>query len=367
MLQKTTTLMAPIAGYLLLHPHLAHLGLTPEEWLIITEMCGVLDLFKYVSTAIEGGGDCFVGRSIFLCNTLLALLGDKTTMIIDCGVAGASPGHKSIGDLHATTSEFITVAIDELKRSKPHVPELEVEIVSMFLDPRYKSLDGDDSGGEDHAGRISVALAKLRGGLTDRQITSAPSPTPADAPPTTAGPTVGKREENEDPFAEYSRKRQKRAAAAAAVAAAACTVASRFDKEVMEYKFLPETSGRNFDLLSFWNDAGRPSLDEHGNIRALAKFPTLAMLARVYHTAETTTTCQPEGGLSAVAFSMSNLRRSMRRDLVDIMAFLKLNKGIIPEVCSYTQKLNQKVQSDGYDKAVIAQADGAGEKVVVVQ
>lgn len=361
--------MSPIAACLRLHPHMAHLGLTPEEWLIVTEMCGVLDLFKYVSTAIEGGADGFMGRSIFLCNTLLELLGDDTTMIVDRGVAGASPGHKPIGHLHATTAKFIGFAIDELTRSKAHVPDLEVELMGMFLDPRYKALDGNDSGGGNHAERLRVALARLRDGMSDRDATSSPPPTPADAPPATDGTTPGKRpaEADEDPFAEYSRKRQKRAAAAAAVAAAASTVASRFDKEIMEYKFSPEISGSNFDLLSFWDDAARPSLDDYGNIRALAKFPTLAMLARVFHSVETTTTCQPAGELPSVAFSMSNLRQSMRRDCVDMMAFLKLNKGMIPEVRSYTQKLDEKVQSDGYDKAVIAQADGAGQKVVVVQ
>ena len=368
MLQKLVSLMEPINQFLLLHPNVAHLGLALDEWLVVTEVCGVLELFKYVGTAIEGGVDGFMGRSIFLCNTLLDLLSDDTTMIIDRGAAGASPGHKSIGDLDATTAKFIRIAIEELQRSKIHVPELEVELVGMFLDPRYKTLDGSDSGGGDHADTLTAALAKLRDGMADRNTSSSPSLTQTDAPPATASTTPGQRatEPAKDPFAEYSRKRQKRAAAAAAAAAASCTVASRFDKEVMEYKFLPEISGSNFDMLSFWDDAAGPSLDEDGNIRALAKFPILAIFARVFHSADTTSS-QPERDLSAVAFCMNNLRRSMRRDRVDMMAFLKLNKGIIPEVCDYAQKLDEKVHSDGYDKAVIAQADGAGEKVVVVQ
>lgn len=44
------------------------------------------------------------------------------------------------------------------------------------------------------------------------------------------------------------------------------------------------------------------------------------------------------------------------------MMFLGLNKGLIPEIKTYNEALSKmrKVQSDGHDKAVKAQADGAG-------
>lgn len=381
MMQKLVVLMDPISEHLLLHPHMGHLALSPEEWAIAKEICGVLELFKYVSTAIEDGTtDGFLGRSIFLCNTLLHLVSDGTTRIIDRGAAEASSGHKSISDLHATTAKFIEVAIDELKQSKVNMPQLEVELVGMFLDPRYKSLDGDDSGGGDHTERLRVALTSLRNGLKDGTATGSPSlasssdsapaaGTPSDpAPAAGATSTHGKRpaEPEEDPFAAYSRKRKKRAAAAAAAAAAGCTLASRFDKEVGEYKLLPEAVGTNFSMLSFWDDAGRPRLDQYGNVLEVATFPILAMLARVLHSADTTIS-QPQRDLSAVVLCMRNLRQSVRRDRVDMMAFLKMNQGMIPEVRSYAQMMDEKVQSEGHDKAVRAAADGAGEKLVVVQ
>jgi len=131
--------------------------------------------------------------------------------------------------------------------------------------------------------------------------------------------------------------------------------------------FLPGKSGSKFDLLSFWDDAARPRFDEDGNIRELAKFPMLAMFARVFLSADTTS-CQSERDFSALAFCMNNLRLSMRQDRVEMMMFLKPNKGMIPEIRSYNEKLAkmQTVQSNGFDKAVRAQADGAGEEFIVV-
>lgn len=371
MMKRLVTLMDPINEYLRLHPAMAHRGLSPEEWLIVTEVCGVLELMKYVNTAIQGGADGFIGRSIFLCNTLLNLLGDDTIKITDHRIAGASAVQKPVVDLHDTTAKVIDVAITQLNERKVNIPEWEIELVGMFLDPRYKALDEDDCGGGDYTEKLEVALAKLRDSLQDGKVTSAPSPTPAEVELAAASTPPAKRpaEADADPFAEFSRKREKRVAAAAAVAAttAPCTAASRFEKEVAEYKSLPEVSGSKFDLLSFWDDAARPRLDEDGNIRELAKFPILAMFARVFHSADTTS-CQSERDFSALAFCMNNLRLSMRQDRVEMMMFLKQNKGMIPEIRSYTKKLEvmQKVQSGGFDKAVRAQADGAGEKIVVV-
>ena len=386
-LEKLITLRNPISEYLFLHPDMAHLGLSPEEWLILTEVCGVLELFKYVDTAMDGGGsgDGCIGRSVFLCNTLLELLRDGTTNIINhCGVSGACAVHKPIADLHSTTTKFIGVAVDELKQRNIHVPGLEVELLAMFLDPRYKSLDGDACGGEDHAERLAVALVKLRGGLRDSH-TALPPPPPAAAgravepPSSTTTTTPAKRlaeEVEEDPFAEYSRKRKKRAAAAAAAAAAFRTVGSRFDKEVAQYKALPEMTASKFHLHSFWDEAAKPRLDANGNVVEVARFPMLAMLARVFHSAETTsfrsdggTSCfQSENGatssqpgryptsyrcerdLSEVVRGMGSLRKSMRRDSIEMMMFLKLNQRFIPEVRSHAQNMDdmQKGRPDGF-------------------
>lgn len=379
MMEKLVNLRDPISVYFRVHPDMAHLGLSSEEWRILTEVCGVLDLFKYVNTAMEGGtADRFIARSVFLCNTLLELLGDGTTNIINhCGVAGASGVHTPITDLHGTTTNFIKIAVEDLKQRNVHVPETEVELLGMFLDPRYKSLDGDACGGEGHAERLTLALANLRDSLNDRFL-AFPSPPAAAAEPTVrpatgaaavaavAATTSSKRpaELDEDPFAEYSRKRKKRAAAAASAAAVLCTVANRFEKEIAEYKSLPDITGSKFDLLSFWEDAAKPRLDENGNVVEVARFPILAMLARVFHSADTTS-CQPEKGtasfisergtagvqsgrdaagfhrereLSEVVRGMRNLRKSMRRDGIETMMFLKLNQRLIPEVHSHAQQ-----------------------------
>ena len=105
-----------------------------------------------------------------------------------------------------------------------------------------------------------------------------------------------------------------------------------------EYKALPEASGSEFDLLAFWDDASKPRIEEDGSTRELARSPTLAMFARVFLSADTTS-CQSERGFSALAICMNNLRLSMRQDRVEMMMFLKLNSGMIPEIRSYAEKV----------------------------
>ena len=58
--------MDPINEYLRLHQIIAHRGLSPEEWLIVNEVCGVLELMKYINTVIQGGVDGPIGRLIFV-------------------------------------------------------------------------------------------------------------------------------------------------------------------------------------------------------------------------------------------------------------------------------------------------------------
>ena len=88
---------------------------------------------------------------------------------------------KAALDLHDTTAMVIEVATAELKERKVHIPEWDVELVSMFLDPRYKALDEDVCVGGDHTERLVLALAKLRDGIKDRNAISSTSPTPAEA------------------------------------------------------------------------------------------------------------------------------------------------------------------------------------------
>lgn len=244
-----------------------------------------------------------------------------------------------------------------------NVPELDAELVSMFLDPRFKALDADDCGGVGLSKKVMEKLESVRDGFKDGNdaFTSPPSP----AAPVALTPAK-RSAESDDSLVKFSKKREKRTAAAAAAQKTDFSMACRFDKELEEYKLLPEILAGKFDLVGFWAAESKPRLDDDGNVRELAKFPILSMIARAFHSADTTS-CQSERDFSALAVCMSNVRQSMIQDRVGMMMFLRLNSGVIPEMVWYNENMAKlkKAQSDGHVKAVKAQAAGAGEVVEI--
>ena len=99
----------------------------------------------------------------------------------------------------------------------------------------------------------------------------------------------------------------------------------------------------------------------------LAKFPILATLAWVYHSADSTS-CQSERDFSALTFILNDLRHSMREDHVGMMMFLNLNQNRIPEISSLTnsQAKRNNVRAKALSLAAKAQAVGAGNVVDIV-
>lgn len=130
---------------------------------------------------------------------------------------------------------------------------------------------------------------------------------------------------------------------------------------------MPEVTFAKFDLLAFWDEAARPRCDDDNNVLESAKFPILAMFARVDLSADSTS-CQSERDFSALTFVLNDLRRSMREDRVEMIMFLNLNRTMIPEIRLLTarQEEVQLLHAAGVDRAVKAQAVGAGQDIVVV-
>ena len=126
-------------------------------------------------------------------------------------------------------------------------------------------------------------------------------------------------------------------------------------------------NGNGFDLLSFWDDAARPRCDSSNTVYEMAKFPILSMLARVYHSADSTS-CQSERDFSALTFILNDLRGSMREDYIGMMMFLNLNQNRIPDMSSLNNSHAEKknVRAKALTLAAKAQAAGAGDVVEIV-
>lgn len=113
-MQRLLTLKSPINEYLGLHPNMASRGLSPQEWVIVTEVCSVLKLMKYVNTAIQGGPNGF------LCNTLIASLESPTIEITDYSKPGATAVEKPMIELHDISARVVSVAVEQLNEVSQH-------------------------------------------------------------------------------------------------------------------------------------------------------------------------------------------------------------------------------------------------------
>ena len=141
------------------------------------------------------------------------------------------------------------------------------------------------------------------------------------------------------------------------------------EREIAAYNLQPPIVSSNFDLISYWSDAAEARRDGNGNVVEGPRFPVLSALSRVYHNSvDSSTSCESERDFSALATTMSSLRRSMDPDRVEKMMFLHLNSEYISEVREVKTLLSQikTKQAKGQLEAATAQAAGAGEMTDVV-
>lgn len=73
-MQRLVVLEEYIAIYLRDHPNNAHRGLSSLEWVVLREICCVLEYAKRVTVGIQGGSDGTLSRCIFLRNELVRIL-----------------------------------------------------------------------------------------------------------------------------------------------------------------------------------------------------------------------------------------------------------------------------------------------------
>ena len=98
-----------------------------------------------------------------------------------------------------------------------------------------------------------------------------------------------------------------------------------------------------------------------------ARWPILAMLARVYPRSIDGTSCQAERQISSPALTAGGLRGRLSSRKVEQLMFLRLGARLLREVKAFGSKMNEigKRCRAGREKACATQARVAGEVIDV--
>lgn len=368
-----------ITEHLCDNPQNAHRGLAPSDWLVMKEVCCVLEYAKRVAVGIQGGSDGILGRSIYLCNELVDILaGGQFEMVDFKRVREAKEGDepldhdlKCVEELQAPVQKAVSVGLEQLKDGEVHLATTDMEILALYLDPRYKMLDLTVCGNGDvpHAGsldlrvRAKAALVAAGKAMDAALVRAEATYNPGAVGSSTAEP-VRKRPRNMFEQREANRTAAIQRATGHQLKASANTVSARLDKEMVAYDNIPPCAAAHLDVIDYWRCAGKPVFDKDGVLVEGPKFPLLSALARVYLCVDSTS-CQSERDFSIVATTLNKLRRGMDPDRVRKMMYLRLNSSRIKEtklVNTGTVKLATK-QAKGRKQAAKAQEEGAGQLV----
>lgn len=272
----------------------------------------------------------------------------------------------NVADLSDVAYTAVEVIGEEFKKRNIGTPVEDVEFLALVFDPRTKDFGKSVCGGEEGKQKALAALSGVSIHLID--TVEAVGAVGVQAPPA-ATPPPEKRARVATTAYERRQARKEKEAAAARTSARRDepSVTDRSEKEVDEYSKLPAAvPAKDYDVLGFWQDAGSPRLDAHGNVVSAAQFPILSMLARVYLCIDSTS-CQSERDFSGLGFVYNNFRQAMMPDRVEMVMFLRSNPHIIPEVMKLDNELGKLLaaQSVGKAKAASVQAACAGKQVVV--
>ena len=115
------------------------------------------------------------------------------------------------------------------------------------------------------------------------------------------------------------------------------------------------TNNSEFDLLEYWRARAVDGLDASGKVVAPARWPHVALVARVFAGIDTTS-CQAERNFSSLKLVVSDLRASLGAEKTEKILFLRLNRHLIPGLGKVVRELESfKEQRDGAaDAAFIA-------------
>lgn len=312
----------------------ADISLSGDDWLVLREVTSVMDMLQDVTTKIQGGRDRFVSQTVFLMQELISLLEDETIDIRDEQAQVTERVSTERLDLHELTIKMLEVVVDEMRNRNLGSPRTGPQLLCMMLDPRYKDTAFPEDGRDRYQQTARKALSSEYDKFAQRQGTRATSAA-AGGGNASAEQPAAKAQCVPGMSALQKRQAQRKAEYEAAQAAQASAATVSITNEVTQYLQQPviKDFDNDFDLLQFWEDAGRDQVDTSvtpPRVIKRAEYPILAQMARGYFSIDGTS-CESERTFSTLALTLDDLRGKLTDSKVEMMMFLKMNRHFIAE------------------------------------
>lgn len=335
-LRGVVDLRPTVDAYFQEFPAYSWRNLSDAGWTALRQLISLLEPASEVTIRIQGAADGFVSRTIYLMKEVRDIYEEEEQDVLPASMAEDDPTElMHVSSLSSPAQEFLKIIAQDMGDRGLGEPDSVVSRVGLYLDPRTKSCGpGVCSDGGAHV--KAQAIAEIERHAVNLAKASGLSPGPADdmassnfsgAPPQTKRPRsmLERRELNRAVQAGAAAGHARRARAPA-------PVQHELKRELGEYEASGEVfQGSGFDLLQFWKEKATPKIDEVGNVMQPARWPTLAMFARIYHGVSGTSRATTE--------MLSNLRRatghvgsSVSPRKSEQMLFLQGNAGLIREV-----------------------------------
>lgn len=311
--------------------------LTEAEWVALRQLASLLEPASEVTARIQGNADGFLSRVVYLMKEVLDIYKDSEQDVMpDSMATDAAPESISVVRLMDAAQQFLKVMAKDMEERGLGQSNTTIESVALYLDPRTKSCGPRvcfNGGTAIKAEAIAVLHFHAENLKNDMGEARSPenyarSNSSSETPPT-------KRRRSRLERQELSRAAEGRAAVEVGGHAKRSSPRDRLRQELDEYEVCREVfAGSGFDLLQFWQDNSMPTIDEDGNTVQAARWPILAMFARLYH-GNDGTSCEVERNLSNLSLTAGDVRGGLTPRKVEQFLFLRLNASLIREVKAF--------------------------------
>ena len=136
-------------------------------------------------------------------------------------------------------------------------------------------------------------------------------------------------------------------------------------REMAEY--MKEAAPKNdskFDFLQYWEARGTDGVDLSGKVVMPARWPHIALLARLYAGIDTAS-CQADRNFSALKQVLSDMRAGTLAHKTEKMLLLRLKRPLIPGFARVEQELEAlKVKWDAHEATAVAAQNAQAGTVV---
>ena len=365
-------------------------ALYPLEWQAALEVTSILDPAAMVNTQIQGGRHAFVGKAINDFTMLYESFAFDTQDIRTLDPPDGPLSPVATGSLVPEVKTMLKILLADMNTRKLGHATLEAEMMSLVLDPRYKTCcegvcrNGGDALKKSVSEEVTSQLSYFVGhaepaadggagsggppgaGAGGSEGTGAGLPGPGDAGAAGSGaggapppPAISRLERlrlarNIVPQCSNEDGTESRADAAL--------------REFGEYMKTPVAANSpDFDVLNAWKAQAMGGVDaKTGEVVVPARWPHVGLLARLYLGIDTTS-CQAERNFSALSAVVSQLRTSLGADKIEKMMLLKLNSHLIPGLAEVLQDVAAlKANCDAEAAASVAAQNAAAGEIISV-